>query len=159
MPLDGGTVEAFLAAGMACLAQVGSVDDRERQRSSYRAQPAAERSRGQRSAFPVRRSSPSQESVEARLKLEGRRQPHFHPRRGRREAFEARESSGSEGARTVGRLQKSVRGIFPASLTAPARAAETALGSTDRRLLVTVEHVRFGPQGCRVNERRSEPPA
>jgi hypothetical protein len=33
---------------------------------------------------------------------------------------EARESSGSVGARAVGRLQKSVRGIFPALLAASA---------------------------------------
>jgi hypothetical protein len=97
--------------------------------------------------------------LKARLKLEGRRQPHFHPRRGRRKAFEARESSGSVGARTDGRLQKSVRGIFPASSTSPARVAETALGSTDRRLRVTVGLPRFGRQGCWVNERWSETPA
>jgi hypothetical protein len=67
--------------------------------------------------------------------------------------FDARESSGSVGARAVGRLQKSVRGIFPASLAELARATWTALGSTDRPLLMTVELERFGQQGCWVNER------
>jgi hypothetical protein len=71
----------------------------------------------------------------------------------------ARESIGSVGARAVGRLQKSVRGIFPASSLLPARVAEAALGSTDRPLLVTVEQERFGQQGCRVNERWPEPRA
>jgi hypothetical protein len=68
----------------------------------------------------------------------------------------ARESSGSVGARAVGRLQKSVRGIFSASPAEPARATSTASGSTDRPLLVTVEPERFGRQGCWVNEREPE---
>jgi hypothetical protein len=68
----------------------------------------------------------------------------------------ARESSGSVGARAVGRLQKSVRGIFSASPAEPARATSTASGSTDRPLLVTVEPERFGRQGCWVNERKPE---
>jgi hypothetical protein len=67
--------------------------------------------------------------------------------------FDARESSGFVGARAVGRLQKSVRGIFPALLAKLARVTLTALGSTDRPLLVTVELERFGQQGCWVNER------
>jgi hypothetical protein len=57
------------------------------------------------------------------------------------------------GARAVGWLQKSVRGIFPAWSPMPARVAEIASGSTDRPLLVTVEPERFGRQGCWVNER------
>lgn len=111
------------------------------------------------SAAPVRYGAPllPGRALKARLKLGGRRQPDFHPSRGRRKACEARESSGSAGARADGRLQKLVRCIFPASSTAPARVVETALGSTDRSLLVTVELSRFGRQGCRVTERWSEP--
>lgn len=65
----------------------------------------------------------------------------------------AKESSGISSARAVGRLQKSVRGIFPASSAKLARVTLTASGSTDRPLLMTVEPERFGQQGCWVNER------
>jgi hypothetical protein len=112
-----------------------------------------------RRAAPVRSGAHllvSRRASRARLKLEGRRQPTFYPGRGRRKACEARESSGSEGARAVGRLQKSVRVIFSALSPEPARVEEAALGSTDRPLLVTVEPERFGRQGCWVNERLPE---
>lgn len=95
--------------------------------------------------------------LRARLKLEGRRQPNLLPlQKDVARRFEAGESSGSVGARAVGRLQKSVRGIFPALSAVLARVTLTASGSTDRPLLMTVELERFGQQGCWVNERKPE---
>lgn len=62
-----------------------------------------------------------------------------------------KESSGRSGARSVGRLQRSVRSIFPRLPPPPARGVEAASGSTDRRLFRDGELARFGRQGCWVN--------
>lgn len=114
------------------------------------AEQAAARQRRSGTALPfARRAS------RARPKLGGRRQTTSHLRWRCREASRktARESSGSLGARAEGRLQKSVRGIFPALSAAPARVTRTGLGSTERPLLVTGEPERAGREGCGASER------
>jgi hypothetical protein len=151
--LDGGTAEATQALRGDLLTREAA-EGHEASEVELGALRAAEQAAAGQHPFGTvlpfeRRAS------RARLKLGGRRQTtsHLRWRCCKASRTTAWESSGSLGARAEGRLQKSVRGIFPALSAAPARVARTGWGSTERPLLVTGEPERAGRQGCGVSER------
>jgi len=127
VPLDGGTATPVLNRKSG----TGGVGGSGFERCARPKTPT------QRSAAPVRRSSfraSSRESVASLPEAGGAASTEPPPASKTSPAFEMRESSGRSGARAVGRLQRSVRGIFPSLPSSPVRATRAASDSTVRPL-------------------------